>query len=71
MEVLLKSQTNLVKLLVNLRHGGLKGLEILVLLCLCGLVERVRGTDSGNDILTLGVDEPLAVELVVSGGRVT
>ena len=70
-EMLLKSQADVVKLLVNLRHSGLKGLEILVLLGLGGLVQRVRGTDSSNHILTLGVDEPLSVELVVSVGRVT
>ena len=71
MEMLLKSETYVVKLLVDLRHGGLKGLEILVLLGLGGLVQRVRGTDSRNDILALGVDEPLSVELVVTVGRVT
>ena len=70
-EMLLKSQTYSVKFLVNIRHGCLKGLQILVLLCLGGLVQRVRGTDSRNHILALGVDEPLSVELVVSVGRVT
>ena len=70
-EMLLESQTYSGTYLVNIRHGCLKGLQILVLLCLGGLVQRVRGTDSGNHILTLRIDQPLSIELVVSGGRVT
>ncbi len=70
MEVLLESQADVIKFLVNLRHGGLQRLEILVLLCLGGLVERIRGTDSGDDILALRIDQPFTVEFVVSGGRI-
>ena len=43
---------------------------MLVVLGLGSLVERVRSTDTGNDILALGIDKPLAVELVVTGRRV-
>ena len=70
LEVLLKGEADAVKLLVDLRHCALEGLEVLVLLGLGGLVERVRGTDTCNDILTLRIDEPLSVELVVAVGRV-
>ena len=69
-EMLLKLQTDSVQLLVDFRHGSLKGLEILVLFGLGGLIERVRCTYSGDHILALGVDEPLSVEFVVSVGRV-
>ena len=70
MEVVLEMSADFVELPVNLRHCGLEGLKVLVLLGLGSLVERVRSTDSGNHILALGVDEPLAVELVVAVCRV-
>ena len=44
--------------------------QVLVLLVLGGVVDRARGADAGHDVLALGVDQPLAVELVVAGGRV-
>ena len=69
-EVAFESLADLVELLVNFRHCGLEGLEILVVLVLGSFVERVRSTDTCNHILALGVDEPLSVELVVTVGRV-
>ena len=69
-EVVLKKYANVVELLVNLRHCLLQGLEVLVMVCLGGLVQRVRCADTCNYILALGVDEPLSVELVVTDGRV-
>ena len=69
-EVLLEMFADFVEILVNLWHSHLKRLEILVMLGLGSLVERVRGPDTGNHILALGIDEPLAIELVVTAGRV-
>ena len=43
---------------------------MLVLLVLGVVVQRVRRADAGHDILTLRVDQPFAVELVLAGGRV-
>ena len=70
-EVFLEVETDIVKLLVNLRHCSLKRLEVLVVRVLGCLVERVRSTDTCYDILSLCVDEPLSVELVVTVCRVT
>ena len=42
----------------------------LVLLGLARLVDGVGGADAGHHVLALGVDQPLAVELVLAGGRV-
>ena len=69
-EVLLEVEADGIQLLVNLRHGLLEGIQVLVLLGLGGFVQRVRGADAGNDVLSLGIDKPLTVELVVSVGRV-
>ena len=60
-----------VELFIYLRHSLFERLEILVLLSLGSLVQRVRCTDTCNDILALGIDKPLTVELVVTVGRVT
>ena len=46
------------KLLVNLRHDLLERLDLL------------RGADAGDDVLALRVDQILAVELLLAGGRV-
>ena len=46
------------KLLVHLRHDLLERLD------------RLRGADAGDDVLALRVDEVLAVELLLAGGRV-
>ncbi len=35
-----------------------------------GLVDRLRGADAGDDVLALGVDQVLAVEVVLAGGGV-
>ena len=69
-EVVLQQGADPVKLLINLGHRGLKGLEVLVMLRLGGLVERVRGADARDHVLTLGVDQPLTIELIVTGSRV-
>ena len=70
LEVLLEVETDVVQLLVHFRHGGLEGGEVLVLLALGGLVQGVRGADTRDHVLALGVDQPFAVELVVTVGRV-
>ena len=70
-EVVFQQGADAVKLLINLGHRGLEGLEMLVMLGLGGLIERVRGTDTGDHIFALGVDQPLTIELVVTGRRVT
>ena len=70
-EMLLESCPDGVELFIYLRHSLFERLEILVLLSLGSLVQRVRCTDTCNDILTLGIDKPLTVELVVTVGRVT
>ena len=44
--------------------------SVLVMVGLGGLVQRVGGADTRDHVLALGVDEPLAVELVVAGGRI-
>ncbi len=67
----LKQHADIVKLLINLRHSFLKRLEMLVVLCLSGLVQGIRGADTGNNILALSIDKPLTVELIVSIGRIT
>ncbi len=43
---------------------------MLVLLVLGLFVQGVRRADAGHHVLALGVDQPLAVELVLAGGRV-
>ena len=45
-------------------------MHVLVLLVLGFVVQGVGCTDTGHDILALGVDKPFAVELVVASGRV-
>ena len=70
-EMVLKVETDAVKLLVNLRHCSLERLEILVVRVLGSLIERIRCTDTCYNVLTLSVDEPLTVELVVTVCRVT
>ena len=70
LEVVLQVLADIVQLLVNLRHGGFQGSQVLVLFALGGFVQRVGGTDTGNHIFALGVDEPFAIELVVTVGRV-
>ncbi len=43
---------------------------MLVLRVLRPFVQRIGRADAGHHVLALGVDEPLAVELVLAGGRV-
>ena len=69
-EVLFERGTDGVELLVGLGHGVLHAHEVLVLLVLRVVVDRARGADAGHDVFALGVHQPLAVELVVAGGRV-
>ncbi len=69
-EVFLERGADGVELLVGLGHGVLHAHEVLVLLVLGVVVDRARGADAGHDVLALGVHQPLAVELVVAGGRV-
>ena len=69
-EMLLQLPADLVKLRIDLGHRLLEGLEILVMFVLGSLVERVGGADTCDHVLSLGVDQPFAVELVVSGGGV-
>ena len=70
-EVLLQSGSDFIQLLVNCRHSLLKRLEIFIFLCLGSLVKRVRSTDTCYNILSLSIDKPLTIELVVTVGRVT
>ncbi len=44
--------------------------QVLVLLVLGRFVQRVGRADAGHHVFALGVDQPLAVELVLAGGRV-
>ena len=68
--MLLETEADIVELLVNLRHCLLEGSEMCVLRALGCVVERVRGTDTCNHVLTLSIDEPFSVELVVAVCRV-
>ncbi len=68
--VLLEDAADVAEFLIGLGHQLLHRVHVLVLLVLGVVVEGVGGADTGNDILALGVDEPLAVELVVAGGGV-
>ncbi len=63
-------EADAVKFGIYFRHCSLKRLEVLVVRVLCGLVERVRSTDTCNNVLSLCVYEPLSVEFVVTIGRV-
>ena len=69
--MVLKVKPDFVKLPVNLRHRSLERLEVLVVRVLGCLVERVRGADTCNHVLSLCIDEPLSVEFVVTVGRVS
>ena len=69
--VLFKDAAHLAEFLIGFGHQLLHGLHVLVLLVLGVIVQRVGGTDTSNDIFTLGVDQPFTVELVVASGRVT
>ena len=70
MEMLLQMLADFVKFGIDLGHSLLERLEILVMFVLGGLVERVGGADTGHHVLSLGVDQPFSVELVVAGGGV-
>ena len=69
-EVVLQVLLDLVEFLVNCRHSGFQRCQVAVMVVLGGFVQRVRGTDAGHDVLALCVDEPFAVELVLTGSRV-
>ena len=69
--VLLEVVPDSVELVVDLGHGSLERRKVLVLLVFGGLVERVGGADARHHILALGVGQPLAVEPVVAGGRIS
>ncbi|CCX56622.1 uncharacterized protein BN459_00317 [Bacteroides sp. CAG:1060] len=71
MEVILKLFADFIKLLIYTWHRCLKRLEVFVVLVFGSLVERVRSADTCHNVFTLGIDKPLAIELVVSVGRVT
>ena len=43
---------------------------MLVLVVLGRLVQRIGRADAGHHVFALGVDQPLAVELVLAGGRI-
>ena len=70
-EMMLKVFLNLIQLFVNLWHSILQRGHILVLVVLCSVVERVRGSDTCYNILSLRIDEPLSVELVLTCCRVS
>ena len=70
LEVILQFQADIVQLLIYIRHSFFKRYQGFVLLALGCLVQRVRGPDTGHHILALGVDQPFAIELVVTVGRV-
>jgi hypothetical protein len=55
---------------VVFRHSLFQAGKVLVGVSLGPAVESVRGPQTGNHILALGVDQPLAVEMVVACGRV-
>ena len=61
---------DVVELLVQGRPLGLQRRQVLVLRVLGSFVQRIGRADAGHHVLALGVDEPLAVELVLAGGRV-
>ena len=69
-EVGFQLEADSVEFSINLGHCLLQALEVLVMVGLGGLVQRVGGADTRDHVLALGVDEPLAVELVVAGGRI-
>ncbi len=70
-EVLLQMSADIVEFCIYLRHSCFQRCEMAVVIILRSLVERVRCTDTGNYVLALGIDEPLAIELVVTCGRVS
>ena len=69
-EVVFEFEADSIKFCINLGHCLLEALQMLVMVGLGSLVQRVGGTDTGNDIFALGVDEPLTIELIVAGSRV-
>ena len=70
LEVIFQFQTDLIQLFIYFGHRLLKRYQIFVFLALGRLIERVRGPDTGHHILALGVDQPFAIEPVVTVGRV-
>ena len=69
-EIVFEDAADVAELFIGLGHELLHGMHVLVLLVLGVIVEGVGGTDTGHHVLALGIDEPLAVELVVAGGRI-
>ncbi len=65
--VVLEDAADLHQLLVALGHHLFHGREGAVA---AGLVDRLRGADAGDHVLALGVDQELAVEVVLAGSRV-
>ena len=59
-----------VEFIVDLGHRIFERLQMSVLGTLGGIVQRVRGADTGNDVFALCVDQPFSVELVVTVGGV-
>ena len=68
--VLLEDGADVAEFLIGVGHKLLHGVHVLVLLVLGIIVQGVGGTDTGHHVFALCVNQPLAIELVVAGGRV-
>ena len=69
-ERFLKNLADFNQLFVCSRHCFLHTFQVLVLLVLGLVVERVRCTDTCHNVLALSIDKPLAVEQVLASGGV-
>ena len=69
-EGLFKDVTDIPKFFVCARHSLLHTVKMLVLIIFCIIVERARGTDTCNNILTLCIYKPLTVKQVFTCCRV-
>ena len=68
--MILKRVTNLVQFAILHRHDLFQRRQVDAAGFLCRKVERLWGPDAGDDVLALGVDQILAIELVNAGGRI-
>ena len=70
MEVILKAETDLVQFLIYFRHCLFERRQVLIVLVLGCLVQRIRRADARYDVLSLGIDQPFSVEFILACRRV-
>ncbi len=68
--MLLEVLTHLTELLEHLRHHLFHGWQVGILFLAAPYGQVLRGTDTGNHVLALCIDEVFAIKLVLAGGRV-